>query len=119
MKKHITALVDDRDGSEAVETVSFSFDGVHYETDLNAANATKLRTELEKWAQLAARKTPASRRRAARKTVKTAKRPGLRGVPTGDIRDWARQNGHKVADRGRIPAPVRQAYNRAHLHKAS
>jgi len=42
-------LVDDIDGTEAVETVSFSFDGVSYEIDLTAANAKKLRNDLATW----------------------------------------------------------------------
>jgi hypothetical protein len=29
------------------------------------------------------------------------------------IREWARQHGHKVADRGRIPANVIEAYDKA------
>jgi len=42
-------LVDDLDGTEAVETVSFSLDGVSYEIDLTAANAKKLRNDLAAW----------------------------------------------------------------------
>jgi Lsr2 len=32
---------------------------------------------------------------------------------TTAIREWARQHGHKVADRGRIPASVIDAYEKA------
>jgi Lsr2 len=32
-------LVDDIDGSDAVETVSFGLDGTHYEIDLNSDHA--------------------------------------------------------------------------------
>jgi len=45
---------------------------------------------------------------------------GLRPVPPGggadpaDIREWARSHGYEVGERGRIPAPIRQAYERAH-----
>ena len=39
-------LVDDLDGSEATETVSFGLDGVAYEIDLSSGNAGQLRTEL-------------------------------------------------------------------------
>jgi len=42
-------LVDDIDGTDAVETVSFSLDGVSYEIDLTAANAKKLRHDFETW----------------------------------------------------------------------
>lgn len=39
-------LVDDLDGSEAVETVRFGIDGSTYEIDLSAANAEALRDTL-------------------------------------------------------------------------
>lgn len=38
-------LVDDLDGGEASETVSFSLDGTSYEIDLSADNAGKLRKD--------------------------------------------------------------------------
>src|SRR3954465_9124702 len=39
-------LVDDVDGGEATETVSFALDGVSYEIDVSEPNATKLRDAL-------------------------------------------------------------------------
>lgn len=33
---------------------------------------------------------------------------------TGAIRTWARENGHEVFERGRIPSLVVEAYNAAH-----
>ena len=39
-------LVDDLDGSEATETVSFGLDGASYEIDLNDGNAAALRRRL-------------------------------------------------------------------------
>ena len=43
-------LVDDIDGGEADETVSFSLDGVSYEIDLSESNATELRDALTRLA---------------------------------------------------------------------
>ena len=40
-------LVDDLDGSEATETVTFGLDGLSYEIDLSSGNAGRLR----EWAQ--------------------------------------------------------------------
>ena len=31
-----------------------------------------------------------------------------------DIREWARKNGYKVSDRGRISSEVQAAYDKAH-----
>ena len=42
-------LIDDLDGSEGAETVSFSLDGVSYEIDLSEKNATKLRNDFATW----------------------------------------------------------------------
>ena len=39
-------LVDDLDGSEATETVTFGLDGTTYEIDLNDGNAAALRDAL-------------------------------------------------------------------------
>ena len=39
-------LVDDLDGGEATETVSFGLDGSSFEIDLSSANADKIRKEL-------------------------------------------------------------------------
>ncbi|GAA2021801.1 hypothetical protein GCM10009819_00400 [Agromyces tropicus] len=73
-KRTIVTLVDDIDGSEAAETVSFSVEGVDYEIDLSAANATALRNVLQPFAA-AARRT--NRRKAARRTG-TARQPKTR-----------------------------------------
>jgi hypothetical protein len=44
-----TTLVDDTDGSEAVETLTFGIDSVQYELDLSEQNAKKLREALAPW----------------------------------------------------------------------
>ena len=42
-------LVDDIDGGDASETVSFALDGVTYEIDLSESNAAKFRDDLASW----------------------------------------------------------------------
>ena len=57
-------LLDDIDGSEAAETVSFSLDGVAYEIDLSADNARALRDSIAHWvghARRTAVRLPSSR----------------------------------------------------------
>lgn len=50
MAQHtITTLIDDFDGSEAAETVTFGLDGRSYEIDLTTEHATQLRDSLEMW----------------------------------------------------------------------
>lgn len=102
-------LEDDLDGGEADETVSFALDGTSYEIDLNEANATKMREALAPYVGHA-RKVTGSR--GARRGA--AKSSGGSGPSPKEVREWARENGHEVPDRGRIPAEVREAYDAAH-----
>ncbi|HYF73381.1 MAG TPA: Lsr2 family protein [Nocardioides sp.] len=102
-------LVDDLDGSEATETVTFGLDGTTYEIDLNDANAAALREALAGYIGHG-RKVGAAPRRGRR----TAAASSGNGPSAKEIRDWARANGHDVPDRGRVSAEVREAYDAAH-----
>jgi hypothetical protein len=101
-------LVDDIDGGEAAETVSFSLDGVSYEIDLTAAHAKKLRDDLATW-------VGHGRRSGGRKnTRRLAASGGQRRGDLSAVREWARANGHDVSTRGRISALIQAAYDKAH-----
>jgi hypothetical protein len=100
-------LEDDLDGSDADETVTFALDGVTYEIDLSATNAAQLRDSLAPYVGHARRS--AGRRAAGRTAPRAAAKRDL-----GDVREWARKNGHKVSDRGRISAEIQVAYDKAH-----
>ena len=100
-------LVDDINGSEAAETVSFSLDGVSYEIDLTVGNAKKLRDDLASWVGHA-------RRSGGRKSARRATAGGARRGDLGAVREWARNNGYKVSDRGRISADILAAYDKSH-----
>lgn len=106
-------LVDDIDGGEADETVSFALDGVSYEIDLSESNAAELRDAIAQWVGHA-------RRVGGRSTARRASAPKKNGTAAagkadlGDVRAWARENGYEVSDRGRVSAQVLQAYEDAH-----
>ena len=105
-------LVDDVDGSEAESTVEFSLDGVDYTIDLSADNAAKLRDSLASYVS-AARRT-GGRKRAAGKAGKTAAAPTAADRERNQaIREWAREQGMQVSDRGRIPSEIVDAYDKA------
>ena len=104
-------LVDDLDGSDATETVSFGLDGTSYEIDLNDANAAGLRDALASYVGHA-RKVAGSRRGGRRPAASSSSATG--GPSAKEVREWARANGHDVPDRGRVSAEVRQAYDAAH-----
>ena len=88
-------LEDDLDGGPADETIRFGLDGAHYEIDLSSANAARLRDAI--------------RTRAPRGTAAPVKR----NPETAAIREWAKANGHKVSDRGRIHQDIQDAYYEA------
>jgi hypothetical protein len=108
-RKVLVRLVDDLDGlpGDDVATVTFSLDGVSYQIDLNASNAGRMREGLAEFVA------------AARRTGGRAKRgsAGVRAVgPVNDgpaTREWARENGHELAERGRIPSHIVEAFNAA------
>ncbi|MCX4731338.1 Lsr2 family protein [Streptomyces sp. NPDC059832] len=101
-------LVDDLDGGEADETVTFALDGKTYEIDLTTSNADKLRGLLEPY-------TKGGRRTGGRASAGRGKGRAVTGgnKDTAEIRKWARENGHNVNDRGRVPAEIREAYEKA------
>ncbi len=100
-------LVDDIDGSDAEETVTFGIDGTDYEIDLNAANAAKLREAVALYVGHGRRTGGRRRRGAPRNSAAAAATPA-------EIREWARNNGWDVPDRGRVAQEVREAYESAH-----
>ncbi|APB01142.1 histone-like nucleoid-structuring protein Lsr2 [Nocardia seriolae] len=109
-KKVTVTLVDDYDGeSKADETVFFSIDGNDYEIDLSNKNAGKLRESLETWTEKA-RKVGRSKRKVA---AGGRTRPAVDREESTAIREWARAQGHQVSSRGRIPAEIVDAYQRA------
>jgi hypothetical protein len=97
--------VDDIDGSEAAGTVRFGLGGTDYEIDLSQKHAEQLTAAISPFIA-AARRVPAARRPVR----------GGRGArhDQSDVRAWARGEGLKISDRGRIPADVLAKYESAH-----
>ena len=114
-QKLLMTLVDDLDGTDAVESVDFALDGVKYQIDLSAENAGELRDVLSVYVEQG-RRVKGRKRRAAPKAMARA-RPAAPTPPRADreqnqaMRTWARKNGFKVSDRGRIPGEVVTAYH--------
>jgi hypothetical protein len=109
-QKVITTLVDDLDGTEMTngegETIRFAIDGASYEIDLTADNAEKLRDALQPYID--------NGRRSARSTT-----PQTRSTSTSSsnsreelaaAREWLKNNGHQVSDRGRVPNKLLELY---------
>lgn len=101
--KTLIEFIDDLDGSPASETVTFAIDGVTYEIDLSETHAAQLRGRhpLDRGTCTTTTPAPAPQRTPAAKRDLAA------------IRGWAKDNGHKVSDRGRISQAVLDAYDAA------
>jgi hypothetical protein len=100
-------LVDDIDGTEASETVSFALDGVDYEIDLSEGHAAELREAVSLYVGHG-RRTGGRRKNGKRSSSGSA--ADTSGTSAADIRAWARENGWDVPERGRVSADVREAY---------
>jgi len=110
-----TRLVDDLDLSDATQTVMFTFDGVAYEIDLNDSHIAQFTQAVKRYVDSARRVTtagPHSVGRSAGRGISTAKSDSKAGgsIDTHAVRAWAAENGYVVADRGRIPTAVVEAY---------
>jgi hypothetical protein len=107
MAKSVHVVVsDDLDGSEGAETVSFGFDGLSYEIDLSEKNRAKLDKAFASFIEHGRRVTQRRRPSATRTT-------GPR-VDRASIRNWAKEQGMDVSDRGRISAEVMRQYEASH-----
>ena len=111
MAQHINVkMVDDIDGSEASETVSFGLDGRRYDIDLSKDHAAQLRDTLASFIAAARRATGGTGRRPSTPAPQRANNRDQIAA----IRAWAKSNGHTVSDRGRISKLVLESYeNRA------
>jgi hypothetical protein len=107
-QKTVVTFEDDLDGSEAEGTVTFALNGVQYEIDLSRKNADKLARAFEPYV--------AGGRKVSTRTSGRSSRGGstARKQDQSAVREWARAEGMKVSDRGRIPADVLARYESAH-----
>jgi len=119
MAQRVTVeMVDDLDGtaSDAITTVTFALDGVQYEIDLGEENADRLRDALSEFVsaghRVGGRVQRGAVRRSAGATAQTREQNQA-------IRDWGRENGWPLSDRGRIPAEVIAAYENAQADATS
>src|SRR5512144_1162248 len=109
VQRMITERFDDLDGSPAVETVRFGYAGRDYEIDLNEKHAAALDEALAAYVEHARRADGGKPRRGRRVEGERRSPEELRA-----IRQWAREQGLRVSDRGRIAADVIAKYEAAH-----
>lgn len=94
--------VSDISGEEAAETVRFALDGTEYEIDLAAAEAAQMRASVRPFTEHARKKGRTSRRGSRRS-------PSRGDLP--DIREYARNRGYDISERGRVPQRIIEEYD--------
>ena len=112
--------VDDIDGTSIDdgkgETIAFSVDGIDYEIDLSAKNATQFHKKLDYYIEHATRVGGRKNRTAG--TLHSGGSPTKPARRDRDhvraVREWAREQGYEVGDRGRVPTDIVEAYDAAH-----
>jgi hypothetical protein len=96
---------------ERTQTINFGLDGQNYAIDLTDQSAAELRQTLDRYIAVG---RPVSRQTRTAKIAAARPRAGQLAPADGQdaaaIRQWARAHGHRISDRGPIPATVRQAY---------
>lgn len=110
----VTSLVDDLDGSAAEENVSFGLDRVEYEIDLSAGHAQALRDMFAPYLA-AARRVGGRRKTGGAQPARSPRSNGNDGPrrsrsTNAEIRAWAADHGVALAERGRIPGRVIEAF---------
>ena len=112
-KTTIVQVSDDLDGSANASEVRFAFEGTEYAIDLSSKNRKALEKALRPYVEAG---TKVSGRRSAATRSARPKRSGSSGnslnsaVDLAAVRAWAKENGHQVSDRGRLPKAVLDAY---------
>ena len=107
--------------TEGVAEVSFAFDGSSYEIDLCPDHRTEMEEAFATYVGSARRSnrggsaSSSSPRRTSRPAAGSGRSSG--GSDREEvqrIREWARENGHTVSERGRLSSTVLEAYRAAH-----
>lgn len=122
VQKVLVRLVDDRDGSDADETVQFGLDGMPYEIDLSSGNAGELRSALTPYitrGRKLGRTVDLDRRRPGAPAASAGRNPHERARSNAAVRRWAADQGYQLGAVGRIPARIVEAYERRHQAPAS
>ncbi|MFE1775988.1 Lsr2 family protein [Streptomyces sp. NPDC059008] len=109
-QKIVTIYTDDLTGEEAEEakTHTIAIDGIAYEIDLGPDSYDKLMEAVGPFI---------TNGRKVGRVGKGSKQRSTGSAASGDtakVRAWAKEAGYEINERGRVPADIREAYNKAH-----
>ena len=111
-KQTVVTMTDDIDGSEATQTVEFSYRGKSYSVDLNDSNASEFDDALAPYVSAAEQAGGARPSRSSRGATASRQRSSSDVDPKA-VRAWAEANGVTVSPRGRIKADIIEQFRAA------
>lgn len=122
-RETIVRHTDDIDGTtlEAPRVETIGFRGFVYELDLTDEHADELAADIEKWIQYAHAKVKWPKRitpvvenpPVPIKKVASKRASTLTPEQRKEARQWGRDNGYRVADRGYLSPDLEKAYKKA------
>ncbi len=112
-KQTVIHMTDDLDGSEATQTVEFSYRGKSYSIDLNDANASDFDDALAPYITAAEKAGSGSPSRSGGRRATAPRQRSSNEVDPKAVRAWAEANGVSISPRGRIKADVLEQYRAA------
>jgi len=95
---------------QAERTVAFALDDERFEIDLSSRQIADLKEALAPYMAAARRKGGRAPWGGPRARRQQAGAPARKAVDTVKVREWARENGIEIKDRGRVPGDVLARY---------
>lgn len=119
-RETLVVLSDDLTGEKAEDIIGlvYAFGGTCYEIDLTEANVKRFVKAMAAFVEHS-REIPFLTFRARFTQQEAPASTAASDAENKAIRDWARDKGMEIAERGRIPAEVRAAYFKELAEKAS
>lgn len=112
--EHVRRILDSYDGKELpqeTEAVRLTYGRQSWNLYLSDANRKKLDAVIDQWTK----DEPESSASAPASAPKSRRSPAARSSAEDltAVREWAREHGYEVSDRGRIKAEIWEAYRAA------
>ncbi len=112
-KQTVIQMTDDLDGSEATQSIEFSFRGKSYTIDLNDSNAADFDDALAPYIAAAEKSGGVQPSRSSGRRAGAARQQASSDVDPKQVRAWAEANAVAVSPRGRIKADILEQYRAA------
>lgn len=110
--------VDQFDNKTQADIVTLSINDNSWELDLSVESERQLLRDLDRYISAGRRVTGRSRKSSPKKSPMNSVKPAGKSTDLEAVREWARRSpkfaGRKIADRGRIPRDIIDAFAEDH-----